>query len=112
MPSSAMMGYIAHDQNGEDLFFQLISQRSERKSFVITTNLTYSEWDRVFLNPITTSVAVDRIIYKSETLNIGGERWRSMMAKKRMLQQEAEKNLTEPTSSSNEIEISPLFIVR
>jgi DNA replication protein DnaC len=89
------LGYIPHDQDGADLFFQLISQRSERKSFIITTNLTYSEWDRVFINPITTAAAVDRIIYKCETFNIGGENWRGMMAKKRITKKDLEKELTE-----------------
>src|SRR4051812_29286042 len=42
------LGYVPHDQDGADLFFQLISQRSERKSLLITTNLTYSEWELVF----------------------------------------------------------------
>ena len=88
------LGYIPHDQEGAELFFQLISQRSERKPFIITTNLTYSEWDKVFLNPITTAAAVDRIIYKCETFNIGGENWRAMMAKKNLSKKEIENGLT------------------
>lgn len=77
------LGYIAQTQDGADLFFQLISQRSERKSMLITTNLTYSEWDRVFINPLNTAAAVDRIIYKCETFNIAGPSWRAEEAKKR-----------------------------
>jgi DNA replication protein DnaC len=78
------LGYVPHDQDGADLFFQLISQRSERKSMLITTNLTYSEWDKVFLNLKTTAAAVDRIIYNCETFNIGGDSWRGMAAKKKI----------------------------
>jgi DNA replication protein DnaC len=78
------LGYVPHDQDGADLFFQLISQRTERKSMIITTNLTYSEWDRVFINPITTAAAVDRIIYRCETFNVKGPSWRGMEAKKRL----------------------------
>lgn len=78
------LGYIPHDQAGADLFFQLISQRAERKSMIFTTNLTYSEWDKVFINPITTAAAVDRIIYNCETFNIGGPSWRTEEAKKKM----------------------------
>lgn len=80
------LGYVPHDQDGADLFFQLISQRAERKSMVITTNLTYSEWEQVFLNPRTTAAVVDRIILNCETFNIGGdESFRSLTAKKQML---------------------------
>ncbi len=78
------LGYVPHDQDGADLFFQLISQRNERKSMAITTNLTYSEWDKVFLNLKTTTAAVDRIIHNCETFNIEGETWRGITAKKRM----------------------------
>jgi DNA replication protein DnaC len=88
------LGYIPHDQDGADLFFQLISQRSERKSMLITTNLTYSEWEQVFLNPRTTAAAVDRIIHNCETYNIGGESWRGLTAKKRL----SAKELTEAAS--------------
>ena len=82
------LGYVPHDQDGADLFFQLISQRSERKSVMITTNLTYSEWELVFLNPRTTAAAVDRIIHNCETFNIGGDSWRGLEAKKRMSNKE------------------------
>jgi DNA replication protein DnaC len=79
------LGYVAHDRDGADLFFQLISQRAERKSMVITTNLTFSEWEQVFLDPRTTAAAVDRVIPNCETFNIGGdESYRARLAKERM----------------------------
>ena len=77
------LGYIPQTKDGADLFFQLISQRDERKSFLFTTNLTYSEWDKVFLNPLSTAAAVDRIIHKNETFHIKGPSWRAEAAKKR-----------------------------
>jgi DNA replication protein DnaC len=77
------LGYIAQSQDGADLFFQLISQRTERKSILITTNLTFSEWERVFINPLNTAAAIDRIIHKCETFNIAGPSWRAEEAKKR-----------------------------
>lgn len=77
------LGYLPQTNDGADLLFQLISQRDERKSIMITTNLTFSEWDRVFVNPLNTAAAVDRIIHKCETFNIQGPSWRSETAKKR-----------------------------
>ncbi len=76
------LGYTPQSQEGADLFFQLISQRYERKSLMITTNLVYSEWEKVFLNKSSTAAAVDRIIHKCETFNIKGPSWRAEMAKK------------------------------
>lgn len=77
------LGYIAQTQDGADLFFQLLSLRAERKSVLITTNLTFSEWDRVFVNPLNTAAAIDRIIHRCETFNITGPSWRAEEAKKR-----------------------------
>ena len=78
------LGYIPQETAGADLFFQLISQRSERKSIAITTNLTYSEWDKVFINPLTTSAAVERIIANCETFNIKGPSWRKEQAERKL----------------------------
>ena len=77
------LGYVAQTQDGADLFFQLLSIRAERKSVAITTNLTFSEWDRVFVNPLNTAAAIDRIIHKCETFNVVGPSWRGEEAKRR-----------------------------
>jgi DNA replication protein DnaC len=91
------LGYLPQTRDGADLLFQLISQRDERKSILITTNLTYAEWDRVFVNPLNTAAAVDRIIHKCETFNIQGPSWRSETAKKRQTKQ---KELTVQTETN------------
>ena len=80
------LGYTPQTAEGADLFFQFISQRYERRSLVISTNLTYSEWDKVFLSPMATAAAVDRIIHNCETYNISGPSWRAEEAKKRTQQ--------------------------
>lgn len=74
------LGYIPQTKEGADLFFQFIAQRYERKSLLITTNLTYSEWDKVFLSETTTAAAVDRIIHHCETFNIESDSWRRKKA--------------------------------
>lgn len=85
------LGYLPQTKEGADLFFQFISQRYERKSLIITTNLTYAEWDQVFLNAITTAAAVDRIIHTCETFNIEGPSWRAETAKRKIKTKAAEK---------------------
>jgi DNA replication protein DnaC len=78
------LGYIPESKEGADLFFQFISQRYERKSILITTNLTYSEWGKVFLNEITTAAAVDRIIHNCETFSLTGPSKRLADARKKL----------------------------
>lgn len=58
----------------------------EPKSLMITTNLVYSEWDKVFLSKTSTAAAVDRSIHKCETFNIQGPSWRAETAKKNLAQ--------------------------
>jgi len=77
------LGYLPCGKDEADLFFQLISHRYERKSLMITTNLTFSEWDQVFKSELTTMGAVDRMIHKCETINVKGPSWRAEEAKKR-----------------------------
>jgi DNA replication protein DnaC len=76
------LGYLPQTKDGADLFFQFISQRYERRSILITTNLAYSKWDEVFLDKITTTAAVDRIIHHCKTFNIQGPSWRRSHAEK------------------------------
>jgi len=83
------LGYTPQSKEGADLFFQFISQRYERRSLIITTNLPYSEWQEVFLNPSTTEAAVDRIIHNCETFNIEGPSWRAQQAMKKKLEKES-----------------------
>ncbi len=83
---------------------------------MITTNLTYSEWDKVFLNPITTAAAVDRIIHNCETLNIEGkESWRTESAKAKSKQSKEESStkgssLEIPTFGEGTRQLSTKFI--
>lgn len=66
------LGYVPQSEDGGNLFFQLISDRAERKSIIVTTNLTFSEWDKVFSNKLSTAAAIERVIHKSKILNIRG----------------------------------------
>jgi DNA replication protein DnaC len=66
------LGYVPQNEDGGNLFFQLISDRSERKSIIITTNLTFSEWDKVFSNKLSSAAAIERVLHKSKVFNLKG----------------------------------------
>jgi DNA replication protein DnaC len=76
------VGYLSYDQHAADLLYQIVSRRYEKKSIIITTNLTFSEWPTVF--PGATSVAslIDRLVHHSEVSLIEGESYREKTAKK------------------------------
>ena len=61
------LGYLPIDKAGADLLFQIISQRYERGSTVITTNRIYRKWPEIFNNDATlTSAVLDRLLLRSD----------------------------------------------
>ncbi len=71
------LGYLPIDKHGADLLFQVISQRYERGSTVITSNRAYKQWPEIFNNDSTlTSAILDRLLHHAETLVIEGKSYR------------------------------------
>ena len=71
------VGYLPIDQKGADLLFQVISQRYERGSLLLTTNKPFKHWATIFNNDSTIASAVlDRLLHHAETIVIEGASYR------------------------------------
>jgi len=70
------LGYISFDKEGGELLFTLISLRAEKKSTIITTNLSFDKWEEIFNDPIMTTAIIDRLTHKSHVINMTGESYR------------------------------------
>ena len=70
------LGYLSLGQQGSPLFFQVISQRHQQKSTVITTNLPFAEWGKVFDSTTVATAIADRLVHHSEVLILGGTSYR------------------------------------
>ncbi len=71
------IGYLPIDKTGADLLFQIISQRYEHGSTIITTNRVYKKWAEIFNNDSTlTSAVLDRLLHHAETVTIEGKSYR------------------------------------
>jgi DNA replication protein DnaC len=70
------LGYLSLGQQGSHLFFQVISQRHQLKSTVITTNLPFAEWGQVFDSTTVATAIADRLVHNSEVLILGGTSYR------------------------------------
>lgn len=70
------LGYISFDKEGGELLFTHLSLRAERKSTIITTNLSFEKWEDIFLDPIMTAAIIDRITYKALAINMNGNSYR------------------------------------
>ena len=71
------LGYLPIDKTGADLLFQIISQRYERGSIVVTSNRVFKKWPEIFNNDSTlTSALLDRLLHHAETVLIEGKSYR------------------------------------
>ena len=71
------LGYLPIDKTGADLLFQIISQRYENRSTIITTNRVFKKWPEIFNNDSTlTSAVLDRLLHHAETVKIEGRSFR------------------------------------
>jgi DNA replication protein DnaC len=66
------IGYVQHDRDEMEVLFTLLAERYERRSVVITTNLVFSEWTRIFKDPMTTLAAIDRVVHHAVILDLMG----------------------------------------
>jgi DNA replication protein DnaC len=88
------IGYVQHNRDEMEVLFTFLAERYERKSVVITTNLVFSEWERIFKDPMTTMAAIDRVVHHSVILDMMGvESYRAKEANQQHLAQQEEKQL-------------------
>jgi DNA replication protein DnaC len=64
------IGYVQHNRDEMEVLFTFLAERYERKSVMITTNLVFSEWERIFKDPMTTMAAIDRLVHHSVILDM------------------------------------------
>lgn len=70
------MGYVPFSKEGAELLFQLISDWYEQCSLVITSNLEFSQWNRIFVDARLTAALVDRVIHHAHILSFTGDSYR------------------------------------
>lgn len=71
------LGYLPIDKQGADLIFQVVSQRYERGSIVLTTNRPPKDWAKVFNDATVASAVLDRLAHHSEIIVIDGKSYRT-----------------------------------
>jgi DNA replication protein DnaC len=70
------MGYLPFSKEGAELLFQLISECYEQKSLILTSNLEFSQWNRIFADSRLTAALVDRLIHHAHIITFQGESYR------------------------------------
>ena len=77
------VGYLSYDSRYADLLFEVITRRYQQKPTVLTTNKPFGEWNQVFPNAACVVTLVDRLVHRSEILNIAGPSYRLKEAQER-----------------------------
>jgi len=77
------IGYVQQEREEMEVLFTFLGERYERRSVMITSNLVFSQWDRIFKDPMTTAAAIDRVVHHSTILELTGPSYRGDEAKKR-----------------------------
>lgn len=77
------LGYLPISEHGADLLFQAFSERHERGSVIVNTNLPFAEWAQVFQTERLAVAMLDRITHNAHILEMNGESYRLKSAKKK-----------------------------
>ena len=75
------IGYVQHDREEMEVLFTLLAERYERGSILLTSNLPFSKWERIFKDPMTTAAAIDRLVHHSIILELNIQSYRVQAAK-------------------------------
>ena len=78
------IGYVQQDRREMEVLFSLLADRYERGSVMITSNLSFSQWDKIFKDPMTTAAAIDRLVHHSVILELNLTSYRLEQSKKNM----------------------------
>jgi DNA replication protein DnaC len=93
------IGYVQQSREEMEVLFTFLAERYERRSVIITSNLVFSEWGRIFKDPMTTAAAIDRLVHHAVILEMTGPSGRADEAKKRG---ESAPTVTETTVTSEQ----------
>jgi len=70
------LGYIPFSREGAELLFQVLAERHEKGSVIITTNLGFADWTQVFGDPVMTAALLDRLTHRAHIVNCQWESYR------------------------------------
>ena len=78
------IGYVQQSREEMEVLFTLLAYCYERSSVMLTSNLPFSQWEKIFKDPMTTAAAIDRLVHHSVILELNLDSYRLKKAKQNM----------------------------
>jgi DNA replication protein DnaC len=76
------LGYVQQSREEMEVLFTFFAERYERRSLLISSNLVFSQWEKIFQDPMTTMAAIDRLVHHSIILEFDGDSYRASTHKR------------------------------
>lgn len=93
------IGYVQHERSEMEVLFTFLSERYERRSVLVTSNLVFSKWDQIFKDSMVTAAAIDRIIHHARIVELNVDSYRAAAAHEHRRRREARKATAEEERS-------------
>ena len=77
------LGYIQQSPEEAEVLFTLLAERYERRSILMTSNLVFGQWDRIFRDQMATAAAIDRLVHHAVLLEFDVPSYRTERATRR-----------------------------
>jgi DNA replication protein DnaC len=90
------IGYVKQSAEEAEVLFTLIAERYERRSMLITSNLVFSEWERIFKDPMATAAAIDRLVHHAVILEFNVPSYRTRKRRRPDTSENTESAAAEP----------------
>ena len=78
------IGYVQQSREEMEVLFTFLAERYEQGSVMITSNLPFSKWEKIFKDPMTTAAAIDRVVHHSVILELNILSYRMEAAQKKL----------------------------
>ncbi len=75
------IGYVQQNREKMEVLFTLLAERYERGSIMLTSNLPFSKWEKIFKDPMVTAAAIDRLVHHCVVLELNIPSYRMEKAK-------------------------------
>ena len=76
------IGYVQQSREEMEVLFVLLADCYERTSVMISSNLPFSQWEKIFKDPMTTAAAIDRLVHHSIILELNLDSYRLAQSKR------------------------------